>query len=121
MQVHVYSVVHGKLLAEVMAEAGPSRAVSLSPPSTTVSVRRRSATVTGRPRKSVVWDYFEFDEDSNKSVCQIILPGPLTATDTVAHDSSHDNICGHSIAGKFPTNLKQHLKKAHPRQYSELL
>ena len=29
--------------------------------------------------------------------------------------------CGHSLAGKYPTNLKQHLKKEHSKEYSEVL
>ena len=29
--------------------------------------------------------------------------------------------CGHSLAGKYPINLKQHLKKEHSKEYSEVL
>ena len=30
-------------------------------------------------------------------------------------------MCGHCIARKYPSNLKQHLRKHHPKQYSEVL
>ena len=30
-------------------------------------------------------------------------------------------ICGHKVEGKFPTNLWQHLKVAHPDVFSEVV
>ena len=58
---------------------------------------------TGRPRQSPVWQYFLFDASKNKSICQVpVQTGELGA------------ICGVEINGKFPTNLKSHLKAVHP-------
>ena len=69
---------------------------------------------TGRPRKSVVWEYFEYDLVREKSICQVLKSPTLEDGDT-------SDICGQAISGKFPTNLKQHLKKVHPEQHSELM
>ena len=70
----------------------------------------------GRPKRSAVWDYFEYDASTNESVCQILShPRELSPT------SSDSMICGCSIAGKFPTNLRNHLKKYHPAHFAEVL
>ncbi len=60
---------------------------------------------TGRPRGSLVWNYFKYLEE-DKSVCLIGVG-----------DQSQ---CGHSIKGKFPTNLKGHLKNKHQAMFKEL-
>ena len=59
----------------------------------------------GRPRNSCVWIYFNYVEDEEKSVCLV---------------KSNEGNCGHSIKGKFPTNLKTHLKSKHPKEFNEL-
>ena len=38
-----------------------------------------------------------------------------------AEDSSSPTLCGHAIPGKFPSNLRQHLKSHHGAVYQELL
>ena len=68
---------------------------------------QKMATATGRPRNSCVWQFFKYLKEDDKSVC-------LITTD-------EDSPCGHSLKGKFPTNLKAHLKKAHSCHYQELL
>lgn len=84
--------------------------MSISPsPGSSIS----QVATTGRPRKSQVWNYFEYDEVEKKSICQVLKAS------SVVSDSS--DICGSKTTGKFPTNLKQHLKKFHPEVYSELL
>ena len=65
-----------------------------------VSLSARSASpspahTTTRVKRSLVWDYFSYYADSNKSVCQIEVRG---------------SACGKHISGKNPTNLKQHMK-----------
>ena len=35
--------------------------------------------------------------------------------------SSSGDICGHSVPGKFPTNLRQHLRTGHKSEFSELI
>ena len=52
----------------------------------------------GRPKKSAVWDYFCYDSLHNKSVCQV--------------KGTSESLCNKSIAGKNPTNLKQHLRSS---------
>ena len=84
--------------------------MSMSPAGSSVS---RTAT-TGRPKKSPVWEYFDYDELQGKSVCQVLKVRPTSS------DSDTSEICGRKIEGKWPTNLRQHLKKAHPDVYSEV-
>ena len=84
--------------------------MSTSPAGSSVS---RTAT-TGRPKKSPVWEYFDYDELQGKSLCQVLKVRPTSS------DSDTSEICGHKIEGKWPTNLRQHLKKAHPDVYSEV-
>ena len=70
----------------------------------------------GRPRKSLAWKHFVFDSSSGKSVCQV----PDSSTED-ADDSSSPALCGHVIPGKFPSNLRQHLKSRHGAVYQEML
>lgn len=108
-------------LSELSAMPGPSmgessrRQLSVSPsPGSSVSKSN-----TSQPRKSLVWNYFEYDEELNKSLCQV-LKSP-TSSDCDLLSDPLGSVCGHEIPGKFPTNLKQHLKKAHPGPYTELI
>ena len=61
----------------------------------------------GHPRGSTLWDYFEYNEDENKSVCTV-----TTTTEGLQ--------CLIKIAGKFPTNLHKHLGKSHSEAFKEL-
>ena len=81
----------------VSGESGP-----ISPPGLT----------TGRRRESAVWDYFVFDASKGKSICQVEVS-------EVGSDGTRK--CGTGIAGKFPTNLKTHLKGNHPAAHEEML
>ena len=73
----------------------------------------------GRPRRSAVWEYFVYDSESDKSVCQIEIPASPGAGSEGTSDGK--GLCGQSVPGKFPTDLKQHLKKHHPKQLQEVL
>lgn len=99
-----------------MDKARPSTsatALSLSPPpSSAGSVQHEASVTSSHPRKSLVWEYFKYHKSTNQSVCQILS--------TQSTDTSASDICGHAISGKFPTNCKQHMKKAHPSEFSEL-
>ena len=64
----------------------------------------------------MVWDYFDYDDERDKSLCQA-LKSPTSDSDL----SDPSALCGHEVPGKFPTNLKQHLKKAHPGPYAEMI
>ena len=58
-------------------------------------------------RRSLVWKFFEFNETTGKSVCQVPLSG--------------EEPCGVNVPGKFATNLKQHLSKSHPEEHAQVL
>ena len=75
--------------------ASPSPSYPLSRPS-------------GHPKKSPVWDYFLYDVVTDKSVCQV-------------EQLDSQSICGKSAAGKFATNLKKHLKLAHPSAFEDIV
>lgn len=63
--------------------------------------------LTGRPRQSPVWQFFEYDNHKGKSICQVLI--------------GDDGVpCGTEISGKFPTNLKAHLKTAHSQVFVEV-
>ena len=38
----------------------------------------------------------------------------------IGKGGSDEEKCGHHVAGKFPTNLKEHLKKSHAKEYKEM-
>ena len=86
-------------VASEMTSPGPSK--SLSTISAEVSPGPSLAQLPGRPKRSPVWEYFHYDSAEDRSICQVENP------DT-------ESLCGKSIAGKNPTNLKQHLKAVHP-------
>ena len=69
-----------------------------------------SGTITGRRRESFVWDYFIFDPTKGKSICQV----------EVQSDTSVVKCCA-EITGKFPTNLKAHLKGSHSKVYEDVI
>ena len=72
-----------------------SSAASVSP---SLSVTGEHSTSPSRSVRSPVWSFFAYDAATEKSICQVEL--------------SDHVICVHNISGKYPTNLKQHLKKS---------
>ena len=81
-----------------------SSAASVSP---SLSVTGEHSTSPSRSVRSPVWSFFTYDAATEKSICQVEL--------------SDHVICVHNISGKYPTNLKQHLKRSHPEaQYYRL-
>ena len=69
-----------------------SRQLSISPTSGS-SVRMSK---TSRPRKSAVWDYFEYDDKQDKSLCQV-LKSPISESDL----SDPSGVCGHKSRESF--------------------
>ena len=61
---------------------------------------RSNLSGSGRPR-SAVWNYFEYIESNDKSVCKI-------------------ESCGVEVRGKFTTNLKRHLERKHAECYRKV-
>lgn len=63
-----------------------------------------------------MWQYFMYNELTGKSSCQV-----ETGEDVGRETESTKKVCAQEVAGKFPTNLKQHLKKYHIVQYQEVV
>ena len=58
---------------------------------------------SSRKRESIVWKYFEFNDESNKTICKVL-----------SGVSKKDNsVRGFPISGKNTTNLKMHLLRYH--------
>ena len=82
------------------------RAATASRPGSLTPSPAPSTASIGRPRKSPVWDYFVFNKGTEKSICQVEVP--LTADELGAEATvTRTKVCGHAIAGEYPTNLKQ--------------
>lgn len=60
----------------------------------------------GRPRKSLVWNFFEYERDKDKSVCQVL-------TKKVGKEEK----CGKVLNGAFTSNMKKHLKASHKEEF----
>ena len=70
-------------------------------PTTSSIVSTGSVRTKGQWKRSCAWEYFEYEEITNQSVCQILCGGS-------------DEICGRSIPGQFPTKLYKTLEKVPP-------
>ena len=100
---------------ESPADETPSRSVSPSRSRSAAESDSESAmaspshvvSLVGRPRDNPVWDYFTYDAQSNKSMCQV--------------EGEKGKICGQTVSGKYTTNVKSHLKKAHPSEFEEVV
>ena len=57
----------------------------------------------------IVWNYFLFTSRTDKSCCNVQV------------NSGSEMAQYYKILGKFPTNLKVHLKKCHSRVFQKLL
>ena len=87
LQLSVVLAFHCVLVIETMADGGghSSSAVGLVvSPTTSSVVSTGSVQAKGRPRRSVVWDYFEYEEVTNQSVCQILQCGDSDESDVIA-------------------------------------
>lgn len=64
--------------------------------------------LSGRKRDSVVWEYFSFEEATQKSLCLVM-------------NLTSDKPCGTILSGKNSSNLVAHLSRFHPKEHSEYL
>ena len=64
----------------------------------------------GRPWQSPVWNFFSFNAAKSRSVCEV----QIRVVDSTT------KLCGVQTSGKYPTNLKAHLKTAHPQVFAEV-
>jgi len=87
-----------------MAELSPP--ASPTPTQSTIS-KHDAVKIPGQKKPSPVWQHFDFDANSNKSVCTLKKAG--------------GEVCGKEIKGKFPTNLRNHLCTVHPVEHTALL
>ena len=95
-----------------MAESSDSATPAPSPASTCSD----PSPPPGRPKRSSVWKYFSYDKDNNKSVCQLEV-----TRDHGDCGGPSVEVCGVAIAGKYPTNLKNHLRTSHCKEYQEMV
>lgn len=68
---------------------------------------KASSSHSGCPRESPVWNFYLYDSTKGKSICQV-------------ESGAAGTLCGLEINGKYPTNLKVHLKVKHQDSYIEL-
>ena len=64
-----------------------------------------------------MWQYFVYNEQTGKSSCQV----ETGRSDDEEEAGPSRKVCSQEVAGKFPTNLKHHLKKYHALQYEEVV
>ena len=89
-----------------MASNKPNTVGEIPPPT---PPSRSPTPCPGRPKRSPVWQYFVYNEQTGKSSCQL----ETGRSDDEQEVGPSTKICTQEVAGKFPTNLKQHLKKPH--------
>ena len=99
------SEVESRLFAPSQSRVTPSPTRDVGP-----------STSVGRPKKSPVWDYFYYDTSTDESVCQV-----SGSSEASSADADEICVCGHAVAGKFPTNMKNHQKRSHPKEYQLIL
>jgi hypothetical protein len=66
-----------------------------------------SKLLAGRKRDSFAWEYFTYDEVSDKSVCHASI--------------GKDKLCQSSFKGKNTSNLVAHLQRFHKPEYEEYM
>ena len=64
-----------------------------------------------------MWQYFVYNEQTGKSSCQV----ETGRSDDEEEAGPSKEVWAQEVAGKFPTNLKQHLKNYHALQYEEVV
>lgn len=64
----------------------------------------------GRPKSSVIWDYFEYSIE--KKSCECIVD---------VESNGKRKRCGILLSGKNTTNLKNHLKAHHAKEFGEFV
>ena len=64
--------------------------------------------MAGRPRKSSVWNYFKYEKEKDKCVCQV----------KIIKDEKEE-ICGKELSGVYSSNMKKHLKIHHKAAFEK--
>ena len=62
--------------------------------------------MAGRPRKSSVWNYFKYEKEKDKCVCQVKIT-----------KDEKEVICGKELSGVYSSNMKKHLKMYHKADF----
>ena len=62
----------------------------------------------GRPRKSLVWNYYKYEKDSDKSVCQVSI-----------EKEGKPVKCRKELKGTFTSNMKKHLRLHHKETFKK--
>ena len=58
--------------------------------------------MAGRPKKTSVWNYFKYERDHDKSVCQVRIS-----------KNEEEVIHGKKLCGMYASNVKKNLKLQH--------
>ena len=64
--------------------------------------------ITEMPRKSSVWNYFKYEREKDKCVCQV-----KTTKD------EKEVTCGKELSGVYSSNMKKHLKMHHKAAFQK--
>ena len=64
--------------------------------------------MAGRPRRSSVWNYFKYEKERDKSVCQV----------KITKDEKQVT-CGKELSGVYSSNMKKHLKMHHREAFQK--
>lgn len=64
--------------------------------------------MAGRAKKSNVWNYFKYNKETKKSICQVVVTRNEEAKP-----------CETQLSWMFASNLKKHLRIQHPDSYQK--
>ena len=64
--------------------------------------------MAGRPRRSSVWNYFKYEKERDKSVCQVKIT-----------KDEKEVTCGKELSGVYSSNMKKHLKMHHREAFQK--
>ena len=107
-QLHYNSRLYTKMAPGFVHVTSHENALYTAPPFCEFLATALESRPSGHPKKSPVWEYFLYDLFTDKSICQV-------------EQLDSQSICGKSVAGKFPPNLKKQLKLAHPNVFQEIM
>ena len=89
---------------------------------TVSSTPSRSPTPTptlsrGGRKRTPVWRFFDYEDSTNKCTCKVETVSGVCSEEP----GPSGRLCGHVLTGKYPINMKLHLKKFHPAEYDDML
>ena len=64
--------------------------------------------MAGRPRRSSVWNYFKYEKERDKCVCQVKIT-----------KDEKEVTCGKELSGFYSSNMKKHLRMHHKAAFQK--